>query len=142
MAQVPSPEKERSKPDVGVARTVGNPARDAALMPTWAQEGDVLTTATGTVVDDTDNTLRVGPRGPALLQDHHLREKIMHFDHERIPERVVHARGAGAHGTFRLTESLADITSAKVLTRHQRRHAGVRPLLHRRRVERIGRHRP
>ncbi len=115
MAQVPSPEKERSKPDVGVARTVGNPARDAALMPTWAQEGDVLTTATGTVVDDTDNSLRVGPRGPALLQDHHLREKIMHFDHERIPERVVHARGTGAHGTFRLTESLADITSATVL---------------------------
>jgi catalase len=116
LAQVPSPEKERSKPDVGVAKTVGNPVRDAALMPTWAQEGDVLTTSTGTVVDDTDNTLRVGPRGPALLQDHHLREKIMHFDHERIPERVVHARGAGAHGTFRLTESLAEFTCARVLT--------------------------
>ncbi|MEA2900791.1 MAG: catalase [Actinomycetota bacterium] len=116
MAKVPSPEKPRSKPDVGVARTVGNPARDDALTPTWAQQGDQLTTSTGTVVDNTDNTLRVGPRGPALLQDHHLREKIMHFDHERIPERVVHARGTGAHGTFRLTESLAEFTSAKVLT--------------------------
>jgi len=84
--------------------------------PTWAQDGDVLTTATGTPVDNTDNSLRVGPRGPALLQDHHLREKIMHFDHERIPERVVHARGAGAHGRFRLTNSLAQFTCARVLS--------------------------
>ncbi len=116
VAKAPSPEKPRSKADVGVAHKVGNPARDEALTPTWAQRGDVLTTSTGTVVDNTDNTLRVGPRGPALLQDHHLREKIMHFDHERIPERVVHARGTGAHGTFRLTESLAGFTSARVLT--------------------------
>jgi len=114
-APVPSPEKERSQPQIG-ANTVGNPARDEALAPTWAQEGDVLTTATGTPVDNTDNSLRVGPRGPALLQDHHLREKIMHFDHERIPERVVHARGTGAHGRFQLAASLADITCARVLT--------------------------
>ena len=109
-----APEKERAQPVVG--STSGVPARDEAVTPTWAQEGDVLTTGTGTPVDNTDNSLRVGPRGPALLMDHHLREKIMHFDHERIPERVVHARGAGAHGRFKLTESLAEYTCAKVLT--------------------------
>ena len=62
------------------------------MAPEWAQGGDTLTTATGVPVDDTDNSLRVGERGPTLLDDFHLREKIMHFDHERIPERVVHAR--------------------------------------------------
>ncbi len=114
-AQAPSPEKERTQPRIG-GSTSGSPARDEAITPTWAQEGDVLTTATGTPVDNTDNSVRVGPRGPALLLDHHLREKIMHFDHERIPERVVHARGTGVHGRFQLTESLAEFTCARVLS--------------------------
>lgn len=61
---------------------------------------DALTTAQGLPLKNTDKSLKAGPRGPVLLQDHHLREKITHFDHERIPERAVHARGAGAHGTF------------------------------------------
>ncbi len=61
-----------------------------------AQSGAHLTNAQGTRLPDTDHSLKAGPRGPVLLQDHHLREKIMHFDHERIPERVVHARGAAA----------------------------------------------
>jgi len=65
-----------------------------------AQQGAFLTTATGARLLDSDHSLKAGPRGPTLLQDHHLREKITHFDHERIPERVVHARGAGAHGVF------------------------------------------
>lgn len=65
-----------------------------------AQQGEYLTTSTGTRVADTDKSLKAGRRGPTLLQDHHLREKLTHFDHERIPERVVHARGAGAHGKF------------------------------------------
>ena len=65
-----------------------------------AQSGAYLTTSLGTRLADTDHSLKAGPRGPTLLQDHHLREKISHFDHERIPERVVHARGAGAHGVF------------------------------------------
>ena len=69
----------------------------------------------GVPVDDTDNSLRVGERGPTLLDDFHLREKIMHFDHERIPERVVHARGAAAHGTFRLTTSIENLTCAPIL---------------------------
>ncbi len=65
------------------------------------QQGAYLTTSTGVRLRDTDHSLKAGARGPTLLQDHHLREKITHFDHERIPERVVHARGTGAHGRFR-----------------------------------------
>ncbi|HET7387064.1 MAG TPA: catalase [Nocardioidaceae bacterium] len=64
------------------------------------QQGAYLTTAQGVRLHDSDHSLRAGERGPTLLQDHHLREKIMHFDHERIPERVVHARGSAAHGIF------------------------------------------
>lgn len=66
-----------------------------------AQNGEFLTTAQGARLYETDHSLKAGARGPTLLQDHHLREKITHFDHERIPERVVHARGAAAHGVFR-----------------------------------------
>lgn len=61
----------------------------------------VLTTAQGGPVADDQNSLRVGPRGPLVMDDFHFREKMFHFDHERIPERVVHARGYGAHGFFR-----------------------------------------
>ena len=67
-----------------------------------AQAGAYLTTAQGLRLPDTDHSLKAGARGPTLLEDFHLREKITHFDHERIPERVVHARGAGAHGVFRV----------------------------------------
>ena len=77
-------------------------------------DSPVMTTARGAPVEDDNNTLRVGPRGPALLADHAFREKIFHFDHERIPERVVHARGYGAHGVFECHESLADITRASI----------------------------
>ncbi len=78
--------------------------------------GDRLTTNQGLRISDDQNTLRAGARGPALLQDHHFREKMTHFDHERIPERVVHARGAGAHGVFKLHTSLAAYTTARILT--------------------------
>jgi catalase len=84
--------------------------------PVWAQGGDALTTSFGTPVEETDNSLKVGGRGPTLLEDFHLREKVMHFDHERIPERVVHARGAGAYGRFQVYESLADLTCADVFS--------------------------
>jgi catalase len=77
---------------------------------------DTLTTQQGVAVADDQNSLRVGERGPTLLEDFHFREKIFHFDHERIPERVVHARGYGVHGRFTLKESLSDYTTAKVLT--------------------------
>jgi catalase len=76
-----------------------------------------LTTQQGIPVADDQNTLRQGTRGPALIEDFHFREKIFHFDHERIPERVVHARGYGAHGFFELTESLSDITRADIFQR-------------------------
>ncbi|MFF0545938.1 catalase [Nocardia thailandica] len=78
-------------------------------------QGDALTTAQGLVTADTDHALKAGPRGPILLQDIHLREKITHFDHERIPERVVHARGVGAHGVFVANGAASRITRAKFL---------------------------
>ena len=73
-----------------------------------------LTTQTGAVVSDDENSLKAGPRGPSLLEDHVLLEKIQHFDHERIPERIVHARGFGAHGYFELTDSLKGISRAAI----------------------------
>jgi catalase len=84
-------------------------------------DGEVLTTAQGIPVSDNQNTLRAGPRGPALLEDFHFREKMFHFDHERIPERVVHARGYGAHGYFETTEALSDLTSAHLFQEKGRR---------------------
>jgi catalase len=110
-----SPEKPRAAAANGNGSAVGMESRDSAVAPAWAQSGDTLTTVTGAPVETSDNTLRVGARGPALLQDFHLREKIMHFDHERIPERVVHARGTGAHGYFQVTNPLDDVTRARVL---------------------------
>ncbi len=75
-----------------------------------------LTTQQGVPISDNQNSLKAGSRGPVLLEDFVLREKIHHFDHERIPERIVHARGSAAHGYFELTESLEDYTVAKILT--------------------------
>ncbi|GAA5117342.1 catalase [Luteolibacter yonseiensis] len=75
----------------------------------------VLTTNQGLPISDNQNSLKVGERGPVLLEDFILREKITHFDHERIPERIVHARGSGAHGYFQPYESQADVTKAKFL---------------------------
>jgi catalase len=79
--------------------------------------GGKLTTAQGIPIADDQNSLRAGSRGPTLLEDFQLREKIFHFDHERIPERVVHARGYGAHGFFETYESLSDITRADLFAR-------------------------
>ncbi|MFJ8749248.1 catalase [Streptomyces sp. NPDC102441] len=90
--------------------TGADPARNA-------QSGAHLTTAQGARLYDTDHSLKAGPRGPVLLQDHHLREKITHFDHERIPERVVHARGAAAHGFFRGYGAASKISKAAFLAR-------------------------
>ncbi len=75
-----------------------------------------MTTAQGIVIPDNQNSLRSNSRGPTLLEDFILREKITHFDHERIPERIVHARGSAAHGYFELTKSLSAYTTAKILT--------------------------
>jgi catalase len=78
---------------------------------------DHLTTNQGIRISDNQNSLRSGARGPTLLEDFVLREKIFHFDHERIPERIVHARGSAAHGYFELAESLSGITKADLFQR-------------------------
>ena len=89
------------KPDqAGPEPRTATGARAAVEPEEAAQQGAFLTTSQGLRLRDTDHSLKAGPRGPTLLQDHHLREKITHFDHERIPERVVHARGSAAHGVF------------------------------------------
>lgn len=86
-----------------------------------SQSGTFLTTAQGVRLPDTDHSLKAGDRGPTLLEDFHLREKITHFDHERIPERVVHARGAAAHGSFVSYGSAKTVTKAGFLAEKGRR---------------------
>jgi catalase len=104
--------------------TVGN---GGELHQVADPRGSIMTTQQGAPVADDQNSLRLGERGPLLLEDAHFREKIFHFDHERIPERVVHARGYGAHGYFEAYESLADITRADVFrSAGQRTEAFVR----------------
>lgn len=81
---------------------------------------DHITTNEGTKIPENQNQLKVGSRGPSLLEDFHFRQKMTHFDHERIPERIVHARGFAAHGVFRLHESLAQVTCADFLSDTQK----------------------
>jgi len=77
--------------------------------------GELMTTDHGVRINDDQNSLKAGDRGATLLEDFILREKITHFDHERIPERIVHARGSGAHGVFKLYKSLGNVTKASFL---------------------------
>ncbi len=81
-----------------------------------SNEEQKLTTNQGLKINNNQDSLKAGDRGPTLLEDFILREKITHFDHERIPERIVHARGSGAHGVFTLNKSLSKYTKAKFLT--------------------------
>ena len=106
------------KPEQLAPRPLSPTGKDDPSAPdARAQAGAHLTTAQGVRLYDTDHSLKAGPRGPVLLQDHHLREKITHFDHERIPERVVHARGTGAHGVFRSYGTAANVTRAAFLAK-------------------------
>lgn len=90
----------------------------SALRPHTADAtGQEMTTDQGVKVNDDQNSLRAGDRGATLLEDFILREKITHFDHERIPERVVHARGSGAHGVFKLYKPLSELTKAGFLNK-------------------------
>src|SRR5690348_9350692 len=107
------PKNDQITPELRTA--TGTPVEGPATAR--GQQDDYLTTAQGVRLYDTDHSLKAGERGPTLLQDHHLREKITHFDHERIPERVVHARGAGAHGVFRSYGTAANITRAGFLAK-------------------------
>jgi hypothetical protein len=79
---------------------------------------------------DNQNTLKAGLRGPSLLEDFILREKITHFDHARIPERIVHARGSGAHGYFETCDALTQVHSRGAVRRERHNHARVRALFH------------
>ena len=100
----------------GLAPSPSDANRSGQAAAVIAQEpGDSLTTNQGLRISDNQNSLRGGDRGPTLLEDHILREKIMHFDHERIPERVVHARGAGAHGIFEVYKPMHKLTKALFL---------------------------
>ena len=81
-----------------------------------ATDGAVLTTNQGLPIADNQNSLKGGHRGPTILEDFVLREKITHFDHERIPERIVHARGSAAHGYFQPYKSMKHVTSAEFLS--------------------------
>lgn len=81
-----------------------------------SNENEKLTTNQGLKINNNQDSLKAGDRGPTLLEDFILREKITHFDHERIPERIVHARGSGAHGVFKLTKSLEKYTKARFLS--------------------------
>ncbi len=118
-AEKAAPKKKAARPAKPAASRAAPAAeRGAADELHQKAEGDApaLTTNQGLRISDNQNSLRAHPKGPTLLEDFILREKITHFDHERIPERIVHARGSAAHGFFELTDSLADYTTAKVLT--------------------------
>ena len=137
---------KRSKPKSqarGRTAPKGASGKIESLAPAMADGTDrVLTTNQGLRINDDQNSLKAGVRGPTLLEDFILREKITHFDHERIPERVVHARGSAAHGYFQVYESMAGLhQGAHFLQDPSKRDAGVRALLDRRRLARLGRHR-
>ena len=115
------------KPDQGAPeRVTPTGAPTDAPMSAMAQQGEYLTTAHGARLTNSDQSLKAGARGPVLLQDHHFREKISHFDHERIPERVVHARGAGAHGTFRGYGSATKLSRAGLFAKDKETSVFVR----------------
>ncbi len=105
-SNAPAPRKSKSPPAANTR---------AETHQTVENLQDSLTTNHGIPISDNQNSLKAGGRGPTLIEDFVLREKITHFDHERIPERIVHARGTGAHGYFQVYESLSDITKAAFL---------------------------
>ncbi|HWR31362.1 MAG TPA: catalase [Negativicutes bacterium] len=100
----------------GKRKQNAEPVPGGELHQIAGKNSPILTTNLGVAISDNQNSLRANPRGPTLLEDFTLREKITHFDHERIPERVVHARATGVHGYFELTHSLKRYTTASVLT--------------------------
>jgi catalase len=121
MAATKNRSKKKSKARVTTDETddLSLSVNDAKLadlhLNTEDSGGEFLTTNQGLRINDNQNSLKVGDRGPTLLEDFVFREKITHFDHERIPERVVHARGSGAHGYFQVYESMAEYTRADFL---------------------------
>jgi catalase len=102
-------DKVGGAPPIGSNQTVGSLDRVRV-----DSTGRVLTTNQGVPIADNQSSLKAGLRGPTLLEDFILREKITHFDHERIPERIVHARGSAAHGFFECTKAMQDVTRASI----------------------------
>jgi catalase len=115
-----NPASQPANPDLAAGQS-SSPARPAnpkaADLAVYKEDGagQTLTTNQGVRVNDNQNTLKAGERGPSLLEDFHFREKITHFDHERIPERIVHARGSAAHGYFQVYENMSRYTKAGFL---------------------------
>jgi catalase len=110
----PEPKKQQGPTNEPVQE--GGLSKDQQLYAYRARPDEtLLTTDQGVLVPHTDDSLKVGERGPTVMEDFHFREKITHFDHERIPERVVHARGSAAHGYFQVYESMAKFTRASFL---------------------------
>jgi len=102
------------------ANKVANEKISSLAPHTEESTGEFLTTNQGVKINDDQNSLKAGDRGATLLEDFILREKITHFDHERIPERIVHARGSAAHGVFQVYESMAKYTKAGFLNHPER----------------------
>ena len=102
--------KDQKKDDKNVNKKIADLEKNTSVF-----DNQFLTTNQGLKINDNNNSLKAGERGPSLLEDFILREKITHFDHERIPERIVHARGSGAHGIFELYESQSEFTKAGFL---------------------------
>src|SRR5689334_4698920 len=119
--KTPSTKKAPAKKAPATAKKSAPRTRPATSGPggethqTAASPDEILTTNQGIPISNNQSTLVLGERGPSLLEDHVFREKITHFDHERIPERIVHARGTGAHGFFQPYASQAKLTRAAFL---------------------------
>ena len=100
----------------------GGADKSAQLEPFRESSGGTeLTTNQGVPIRSTDDSLKAGARGPTVLEDFHFREKLTHFDHERIPERIVHARGSAAHGYFEAYDDLSELTRAKLFSKKGKR---------------------
>jgi catalase len=125
MAKVQKTLTSARTPAVPAAGDVGNGGETHQRAADSGSE-TFLTTNQGIAVSDNQNSLKSGARGPTLLEDFVLREKIFHFDHERIPERIVHARGSGAHGHFQATADISHLTKAALFKKGQRTETFVR----------------
>lgn len=112
-----------TKSSPGPQTTAGN---GGEIHQQAGDDGALLTTNHGVAISDNQNSLKSGARGPTLLEDFVLREKIFHFDHERIPERIVHARGSGAHGVFEATDDISDLSKAAVFSKGEQTEVFVR----------------
>ncbi len=116
--------RNSAKAKPAFAETTGRAGELHQEVPRGADHGEAalhLTDNFGHRIADNQNSLRAGERGPTLLEDFLLREKIFHFDHERIPERIVHARGSGAHGVFECTKAIPELTKASIFQKKGKR---------------------